>query len=304
MLGEFFYWVFNMSIIASLTGLIILLIRTIRRIPRQITTFLWIVPFFRMCIPVGLNSSYSLMSLISHFTSRSLTIYQPADDIEFTMTNMIMAANSYFPITYKIKLLDRVFDIASVIWVIVSLAIVLALGILYLNTMYEMKTSVHLRDNIYLSDKILSPAVYGVIRPRIILPSSYATKDIQYILKHEKMHIRRADNLWRILVFLVVSIHWFNPLSWLFLKLFLTDIELSCDECVLKNYNNEQAKEYALALIEGVKSKNMFTSAFGGAKIRTRVENILSFKRMTWISFVGFSALVTTIIAVLLTNAG
>lgn len=304
MLGEFFYWVFNMSIIASLTGLIILLIRTIRRIPRQITTFLWIVPFFRMCIPVGLNSSYSLMSLISHFTSRSLTIYQPADDIEFTMTNMIMAANSYFPITYKIKLLDRVFDIASVIWVIVSLAIVLALGILYLNTMYEMKTSVHLRDNIYLSDKILSPAVYGVIRPRIILPSSYATKDIQYILKHEKMHIRRADNLWRILVFLVVSIHWFNPLSWLFLKLFLTDIELSCDECVLKNYNNEQAKEYALALIEGVKSKNMFTSAFGGAKIRTRVENILSFKRMTWISFVGFSALVTTIISVLLTNAG
>ena len=304
MLGEVFYWIFNMSIIAAFTGLIMLLIRAVRKIPRRIAVFLWAVPFLRMFIPVGLNYPFSLMSLISRFTVKTITIYQPSDEIAFSMTNSIMAANSYFPITYKVNLLDNVFDIASAIWIIAAPAIIITLGIVYFATLREMKDAIYLNENIYLSEKIQSPAVYGIFKPRIILPASYESKDNQYILNHEKTHIRRADNLWRLLAFMIVSVHWFNPLAWLFLKLFLADIELACDECAISRYSKEQRKEYAISLVESAESKNLFASAFGGAKIRTRVENILSFKRMTWLSLLGFSALVVSIIIILLTNAG
>lgn len=304
MLQEMFYWIFNMSIAAVITGVIVMLVRLVKKIPRRLTVFLWTIPFIRMTIPLGLSSPYSLMALLSRFTTKTVVIYQPADDVSFSTTNFLMAADSYSPITYKVNVLENIFHIASVIWVIVFLIIVLMLTVIYFTTLYDMKDAKHLRENIYLSEKITSPAVYGILKPRIILPASYVDKDIDLIILHEKMHIRRADNLWRVLIFLVVSAHWFNPLCWVFLRLFLADLELSCDECVLVKLGDFHSKEYALSLIESKKSANVFASAFGGAKIRTRLENILSFKKMTWISLIIFLAFITAIFYVLLTNAG
>lgn len=304
MLQEVFYWVFNMSTAATITGVIVMFIRLIKKIPRRFTVFLWAIPFLRMTIPLGLSSPYSLMSLLSRITTKTIVVYQPTDDMSLSMTNFVMAADSYFPVTYKVNLLENIFNIVSVIWVIVFMAITLMLAVIYLTTLHEMKDAKHLHDNIYLSDKITSPAVYGIIQPRIILPTFYVDKDINLILLHEKMHIRRADNLWRVLVLLIVSAHWFNPLCWVFLRLFLTDIELSCDECVLLKLGDNHSKEYALSLLESKQSANVFTSAFGGAKIKTRIENILSFKKMTWISLILFLTLLTAIFYVLLTNAG
>lgn len=304
MLQEVFYWVFNMSIAASITGVIVMFVRLVKKIPRRFTVFLWVIPFFRMTIPLGLSSPYSLMSLLSRFTTRTIVVYQPAEDVSFSMMNCVMAADSYFPITYKVNILENIFTTASLIWVIVFLAITLMLAVIYFTTLREMKDAELLRDSICLSDKITSPAVYGIIKPRIILPTAYADKDIELILLHEKMHIRRADNLWRVLAFLIVSAHWFNPLCWVFLRLFLTDIELSCDECVLVKLGDDRSKEYARSLLESRESANVFTSAFGGAKIRIRIENILSFKKITWISLIVFLTLLTAIFYVLLTNAG
>ena len=219
------------------------------------------------------------------------------------MTNCVMAAGSYFPVTYKVNLLENVFGIASVIWIIVFSAIVLALMIIYFSTLHEIKGAALLRDNIFLSDKVLSPAVYGIIKPRIILPVSYKDMDIELIILHEKTHIRRADNLWRVLAFLIAAAHWFNPLCWIFLKLFLEDLELACDERVLVKTGDARAKEYALSLLESKQSASVFVSAFGGAKIRTRIENILSFRKMTRFSLIVSIALITEIFYVLLTNA-
>lgn len=121
---------------------------------------------------------------------------------------------------------------------------------------------------------------------------------------HEKTHIRSLDNLWRIIAFAVVAVNWFNPLCWLFLKGFLTDLELSCDERVLTKLGVNRAKEYALSLLDSKQGATVFTSAFGGAKIRTRIENILSFKKLTCLSLIVFAALIAVIFYVLLTNAG
>ena len=304
MLQEVFYWIFNMSITAVLTGALIMLVRLVKWIPRRITTLLWIIPFLRMAFPIGLDSPYSLMSLLSKVTTKTIVVFQPTEDISFSMTNSVMAANSYFPITYKVNILENIFSVASVIWAVVTLAIILMLTVIYFTTLYEIKDSKHLRDNIFLSEKITSPAVYGILRPKIVLPTSYQDRDIELIIQHEKTHIRGLDNLWRIIAFLIVAVHWFNPFSWLFLKAFLTDLELSCDERVLVKLGADRSKEYASALLECKQGATVFASAFGGARIRTRIENILSFRKLTWISLTAFIALISVIFYVLLTNAG
>ena len=104
MLQEVFYWVFNMSIAAAITGVIVMLVRLVKKIPRRLAVFLWVIPFFRMTIPLGLSSPYSLMSLLSRITTKTIVVYQPADDVSFSMMNYVMAADSYFPITYKVNI--------------------------------------------------------------------------------------------------------------------------------------------------------------------------------------------------------
>ena len=304
MLQEVFYWIFNMSITAAVTGVLIMLVRLVKRIPRRLTIFLWIIPFLRMTIPLGLDSPYSLMTLLSKITTKTIVVFQPTDKISFSMMNSVMAANSYFPITYKVNILENIFSVASVMWAVVALAIILMLSVIYFTTLYEIKDSENLKENIYLSEKVTSPAVYGILSPKIVLPSSYKDKDIGFILQHEKAHIRGLDNLWRMIAFLVVAVHWFNPFSWVFLKAFLSDLELSCDERVLVKLGADRSKEYASALLECKQGATVFASAFGGARIRTRIENILSFRKLTWISLTAFIALTSVIFYVLLTNAG
>ena len=304
MIGEFCYWIFNMSIIASVMGLLVLLIRKLKFIPHRVSVFLWIIPFVRMIIPFGLSSPYSLMTLISRLTTKTVTVFQPADDLVFSTTNIIMAANSYFPITYKVNMLSRVFEIAGLFWLIGASAIIIVLAITYVATKNEIKDARILDQNVYLSEKIESPAVYGIIRPKIVIPAALADADLEYVLQHERTHIRRCDNLWRIIGFVLTAIHWFNPLSWLFLKVFLADLELACDERAVSKYNDEERKEYARTLLNCAQSKNVFVSAFGGAKVRTRIENVLSYKQMTVFSAIGFTILILAIMVTLLTNAG
>ncbi|MGN1047180.1 MAG: M56 family metallopeptidase [Eubacteriales bacterium] len=299
MAGEIFYWFFNMSIAASLSGVIVLLIGHIRKLPRRFACVLFVIPFIRMWIPVGLGSKYGLLSLISRFTTRSVAFF----DSSFTTTNYIMAANSYFPITYKANVLENVFKISFYVWAVTAAALLAALFILYGATMKQLKNAKHLKDDVYISEYIDSPALYGIIKPRIILPASYEEKELDFVLLHERMHKKRGDNLWRMLAFITATVHWFNPLAWVLLRGYLSAAELACDEAVLAKCGEERKKAYALALVSCEEKKTFFASAFGGAKIRVRIENILSYKKLSALSAVGFTALVLVIMYTLLTNA-
>ena len=292
-----------MSIVASLMGLIVMLIRKIKFIPRRVSVFLWIIPFLRMVLPVGLNSPYSLMSVFSRLT-RNVTVFKPADDISFSFSNTIKAADSYYPLTFKSNALGTVFTVTGFIWIVAMLALLIALTLIYVSTKKAVADAVHFESNIYFSDKVDSPAVYGIIKPRIVIPESFKGKDLGYIIRHEKTHIKRLDNLWRILGFITASVHWFNPLSWVFLKAFLNDLELACDEMALAGLEKDERKQYAMTLLESSQSKSILVSAFGGAKVRTRIENVLSYKKMTAVSAAGFTLLILVIICTLITNAG
>lgn len=290
-----------MSISASIMGLIVLALGKIKIIPRRIICVLWAIPFLRMWIPIGISSKYSLMSLISKFTTKTVTVY--SGDVEFSMMNHVMGAETYFPITYKIKTLQDFFAIVAVIWLVVALALIIAMTIIYCITKSELKDAAPLRDNIYISCKIATPATYGILRPKIILPEGTKESDLPYILMHERAHIKRLDNLWRIVAVVTACMHWFNPMSWLFLKSFLQSLELACDEAVLRNLASTERKEYATILLNCAESKNFYASAFGGTKVRVRIERILSYKKISAVSMIAFIAFAIAISYILLTNA-
>jgi beta-lactamase regulating signal transducer with metallopeptidase domain len=301
LLSEMFYWLFNMSISASVAGIVVLLLRRIKKLPRRLVHILWVIPFIRMWIPVGIRSKYSLMTLISKFTTKSVVLYDGT--LDFSFTNYIMAADNYFPVTYKEDMLENLFSIASVVWIIVAVALSLIFAILYVLAKSELKDASLLRDNIYVSDKITSPAAYGVFRPKIVVPKGYELRNLHYIVAHESAHIYRKDNLWRIIAVISASVHWFNPLIWLFLKKFLEDTELACDEQVLANCGEDEKKAYAMALVDCAESMGVFASPFGGAKIRVRIDRILSYRKLSIISIASLTAFAVAIGYVLLTNA-
>ena len=301
MLSEIFYWLFNMSISASIAGIIVLLLGKIKKIPRRLIHILWVIPLLRMWIPVGMTSKYSLMTLISKFTTKTVVVYDGT--LDFTLTNHIMAAEKYSPITYKVNLLDNLFGVASIVWIIIAAALVIISLVLYVITRSELKDAEFLRDNIYISDKITVPAAYGVFRPKIIIPKGFEQRNLHYILAHELAHIHRKDNLWRILAIITASVHWFNPFAWVFLKKFLEETELACDERVLSNCGEDEKKAYASALVDCAESRNVFVSAFGGAKIRVRIDRILSYSKLSIISIISFTVFALAIGYVLLTNA-
>ena len=303
-MDEIFYWLLNMSILGALTGGAILLLRFVKRIPRRWVVLAWAIPLLRFWLPVSVSGKYSLLSLLPRYAVKTVPVEAHRSGTVYTMTNSVQAAGSYFPVRYQSDLLADVFRYAALVWAIVAAALILTLAILYVSTLSELRDAKRLRDNVYVSAKVTAPALYGILRPRIILPASdAASEDLELIVLHEQRHIRRLDNLWRMLAFLTAAIHWFNPAVWLFLKLYLADAELACDESVLSRLPADAHKRYAHALLNVRQGKAVFASAFGGAGVRTRIERILSFRGMTAASGIAFAALIAAIAYFLLTNA-
>lgn len=242
--------------------------------------------------------------MISRYATKTVVIWERVPGtLDFSMTNSVQAAKGYFPIVYKTDLLKSIFETASAVWAVITAAAILTSVFLYMLTKRELRDAKHLKDNIWTSDKITSPAVYGIINPKIIIPDLIAKSDMPYILAHERVHICRRDNLWRVVAVITACVHWFNPLAWIFLRWFFADMELACDAKTLKILGEENAKDYAAALLTCATGKSYFASAFGGAKTRVRIDNILSYKKLTFLSALAFGALIAAGAFVLITNA-
>jgi len=304
MAAHIFYWVLNAGILGSAIGLIVLLLRRVRGLPRFGVYLLWALPFLRLWMPIGIANRYSLLHLLSRYVTKTVEVPAfPVGGIDLTTTNTVQAAATYFPMQYKSDVLESVFRVAGTIWAIVAIALIVCAVILHVLTKAEIKEAEHIRDNLYRSDKILSPAVYGILRPKILLPTATAGDGLDYILQHEAIHIRRRDNLWRVVAVITACVHWFNPLVWVFVKCFFADMELACDSGVLKRLNADGKKAYAAVLLASSVGETYYASAFGGAKTRVRIEHILSYKRLTLASGMCFAVLFAAVAVALLTNA-
>lgn len=252
-------------------------------------------------IPFGISGKYSLASLAVMFT-KTKTVPVPDFFEDTTMMNHIAGAERYFPIIYKTELLQKLFLVSGVIWISVLALLAAAWVLAYIFSIREIKDARYLRDNVFLSDKTDTPAVFGIVRPKIVIPEKSKNDDLKYILLHENIHIKRKDNLVRIIAISVTSLHWFNPLAWIFLKAVLADIELACDEGVLSRLPRAERKEYAISLIGYKEEKNVLHSAFFGAKLKVRVENILSYRKISSITLLLMIVFFFVLAYVLLTN--
>lgn len=260
--------------------------------------------FLRFCLPFGLYSGFGLGKLLEALSSKSF-VYSAAvgtGHLRFSAINSTHTAQTVIPVVYKKDVFADIFGITSIVWAVVAAAIAITLFTLYFTTVIELKDAKRANGNVFVSEKVTTAAVYGIFRPRIILPANYAVRDIDAVLEHERTHIKSGDNLWRVLAFLCAAVHWFNPLAWLFLKKFTEDIEFACDEKVLRGKSVEEQKRYASALLNCAESRSLFSSAFGGAKVRVRIERILSYKKMSVLASLGLCALAAALTVLLLTN--
>ncbi len=306
MLGDIFYWLFNMSIVASLSGAVILLFRRVRRIPRRLIALLWAIPCIRMWVPFGIGGRYGLMSLLNalRYRSRTVYIYRSGDRAVVTMSNSAGATvDGIVPLTYREDLLRDLFRVAGIVWAAVFALLLLLIVILYFSALRDLRGAVRLRENLYLSDRVTSPAVYGIFRPKIVLPASTPEADYPMILAHETAHVRRGDNLFRLVAFVSAALHWFNPLAWVFLRCYLSDAEQACDERVLSKLDEEGRRDYARCLLNQAERRAAFPASFGGAKLRDRVKRIVSYENLTFFSILGCALLAAALTYFLLTNA-
>lgn len=308
MLQTLFYFLLNMSLNAVFIICAILLIRNIKAIPKRLTYFFWVVAFARLCIPFSLSSKWSIFNYTGGLIKRVIAVDSIINNPQIhgmTMTNFIGAVNNYTPAVFKTDALREVFNVGAFAWLIVSIAALLTMVILYSLTNAELKKAILIRDNIYLSDMLLSPVLMGVFRSRIVLPVSVAidSPEAQMAIAHENVHKKRYDNLWKTLGLVIACFHWFNPFVWIMLKHFFADMELSCDEVVVKDYDTKARKAYASALVSFADDKRfLISSAFGKSSIKVRIVNVLNYKRFTLIGTVASAVFLLAVAVVLITN--
>lgn len=334
MLDTIFYFTLNMSITACFVIVVLLLIRQIQPLPKRVVYPLWGLAFFRLIIPLTLPTSWSLFNFTGGLVKKLITIdsisqgintnadpnlrfgvYNPftrgvhpftnPDSFKISVMNSIGAAEQYAPIEYKTETLRQVFTTGAVIWAIIAAVTLITAVTLYMLTRKELNNAIHIKDNIYRSDMLLSPILAGWVKPRIILPVSLDpdSEEGVMILAHENTHKRRFDNLWRLFGIGIACLHWFNPLVWVMLKAFFTDMELSCDEKVIRKMSANQRNSYAEALLRFAENQRMsLSTAFGQSGVKVRIVNVLSYKKLTAIGTAVSSFFLLIIVIALITN--
>ena len=302
MSSEVFYWALNMSIHGAVVCLLVLALRRLPFLSPGARYALWLAPMLRLLCPVSVQSRFSLMALLKPHAVRAVQVFPELNSIliSFSTMNSVQLAESYDPVAYADRSMEGFFSVAAAVWVGVAGAFLLAAAFFYGRTLWQLRGAQPVRKGVYVSEKVSSPAIYGILRPKIILPPQ--AKSEKYVLLHERVHRRRLDNLWRVVAVSLCCVYWFQLIVWLCLKFFFEDMELSCDAAAVRKLPPTERKDYALALLDYAQKEPVFVSPFGGAGVRSRIEAVLSYRRLTFISTLAFGILTGAIIAFLTLN--
>lgn len=286
-MGEFFLSVVNMSISASWIVLAVLILRLLlKKAPKWINVVLWGIVGLRLVMPFSLESVFSLIPSAETVSPQIMTDKTPQINTGVPVINNAInpvISESFTPAPMdSANPLQIWIPILALIWVIGIVGMLLYTVISFWRVKRKIGTAVLLRDNIYQSENVVSPFVLGIIKPRIYLPFNMNEQDMAQVIAHENAHISRKDHLWKPLGFLVLTLHWFNPLMWLGYVLLCRDIELACDEKVVKNLDNEQKADYSQALLSCSVNRRIIAAcplAFGEVGVKKRVKSVLNYKK-------------------------
>lgn len=291
-----FLKLFNMSIAASFMILAVVLLRALfKKAPKALRPVLWALVGIRLICPFSFESALSLIpsaqtvpdSVLSEPSFSVQTGFEGVD----TRVNAELASRYYEGVTVPTNTGLHITSLLAVIWVIGIFALAIYAVVSFVRLRRQTAESIKYAENIYLCDRIPSPFILGIVKPRIFLPSAINEADIPYVLAHEKAHLKRRDHLWKPIGFVLLSIYWFNPLIWIAYILLCRDIELACDEKVIKSMGTECKKPYADALINCSVSQRRISAcpvAFGETDVKSRIQSVLKYKKPAfWVILVA-----------------
>ena len=286
-MSELFLKIINMSISASWLVLVVLAFRFLfRKAPKWVNVLLWGIVAVRLICPFSIESALSLIPSAETIPLDIGMDTTPAINSGISAVNSVVnpiISQSNTPMDgASINPLQITIGIYESIWIFGVTALLVYTLISYWRLQRKVSEAVILRENIFQSENVGSPFVLGIIKPRIYLPYNMNKQDLEHVVAHERAHIRRKDHLWKPLGFLLLTIHWFNPLMWLAYVLLCRDIELACDEKVIQELGNEQRADYSQALVACSVNRRMIAAcplAFGEVGVKERVKSVLNYKK-------------------------
>lgn len=309
-MSEFFLKIVNMSITAGWLVLAVMLLRILlRKAPKWIAMLLWGLVAIRLICPFSMESAMSLIPSAETISPEIMT--DPSPQIHTGISVFNHAVNPIIEDSFapapgaSVNPLQIWIPVVAVLWIAGIVAMLLYTAISYLRIRRRIAAAVLLRDNIFQSENVASPFVLGIMKPKIYLPFYMNEQDMEYVIAHEKAHIRRWDHWWKPFGFLLLSIYWFNPFLWIAYAMLCRDIELACDEKVVKELNREQKADYSQALLTCSVNRRMTAAcplAFGEVGVKNRVRSVLNYKKPAfWL--ILFALVVSAVVAVcFLTN--
>ena len=307
-MSEIFLKIINMSISASYIVLAVLLLRLLlKKAPKWITVVLWGIVAVRLVCPFSIESVLSLIPSAETVSPDIMMDRTPEINTGIPVLNQVInpvISGSFTPDPgTSANPLQLWIPTFAVIWIIGMVALLIYTVISFAKVKRKIGTAVFLRDNIYQSENVVSPFVLGIIKPKIYLPFGMNEKDMEHVVAHEMAHIRRKDHLWKPLGFLLLTLHWFNPLMWLGYVLLCRDIELACDEKVIKELDHDARADYSQALLTCSVNRRMIAAcplAFGEVGVKDRVKSVLNYKKPAfWIIIAAIVACVAVAVCFL-----
>ena len=298
-MSDLFLNILNMSIAASWLILAVVLLRfVLKKAPKSIAVLLWGIVALRLAVPFSFESALSLIPSAETFNAHNIQYETPAISSGIPAINN--AVNPVLGETFAPNPAGSVNPlyvwtfIVSVIWFIGIAAMLLYAVISYVRVRRSVAERIPYEGNIFLCDHVKSPFILGLVRPKIYLPSSMDEAAMGPVIDHEKAHLARRDHWWKPLGFLVLTVHWFNPLCWIAYVLLCRDIELACDEKVIRQMDLDGKKQYSAALLECSTGRRLVTVcplAFGEVGVKERVKNVLNYKKQAfWLIVVAVVA--------------
>ena len=286
-MNELFLKIINMSISASWLVLAVLILRfVLKKAPKWINVLLWGIVAIRLICPFSFESPLSLIP-----SAETIPLNIGMDSTPTINSGISAINNAVNPIISQsntpmagasVNLLQITIGIYEYIWIFGMIALALYTAISYWRLRRKVDTAVRYKDNIFQSENVSFPFVLGIIKPRIYLPFKMNGQYLEYVVAHEQAHICRKDHWWKPLGFLLLMIHWFNPLMWLAYVLLCRDIELACDEKVIKELGNEQRGDYTQALVACSVNRRMIAACpltFGEVGVKERVKSVMNYKK-------------------------
>ena len=310
---------FNMSLTASVAIVLVILLRLLlKKAPKVISYALWGVVLFRLLCPVSIGSNFSVYNLFDAPAQESGTItsvieYVPSNIVHTEYPSVALPVpgisdviNDALPQGQEQLVADPLeapMSFATYAWMIGVLVMAIYSIVSYIRLRRKLSVVVPLRDNIFIADDIKSPFVVGLFRPKIYLPCNLGDKEQEYIILHEQHHIKRLDHVMKALAFLALAIHWFNPLVWVAFILASKDMEMSCDEAVIRKVDGDVRADYSASLLTLATGRRIIAGtplAFGEGDTKGRINNLSKWKKpAVWVVLIAVVACAVLAVTVL-----